>query len=89
MAPADKRGQSHFYGLDIFTGILEGGGYEETSRQHLMIGEASECIEWIHQYAEMGIEHLAYLMNFGGPEPEIVEASIRVFAEDVMPHCGA
>lgn len=63
-------------------------GYEETSRQHFIIGEASECIELIHQYAEMGIEHVACLMNFGGPEPEMVEASMRAFAEDVLPHCA-
>lgn len=62
-------------------------GYEETSREHFIIGEPAECIELLHQYAEMGIEHVACLMNFGGPEPEMVEASMRRFAEDVMPHC--
>ncbi len=62
-------------------------GYEETSRQHFIIGEASECVELIHQYAEMGIAHIACLMNFGGPEPEMVASSMRAFAADVMPHC--
>ncbi len=62
-------------------------GYEETSRQHFMIGEPAACIELIHQYAEMGIGHVACLMNFGGPEPEMVEASMHIFTEDVMPHC--
>lgn len=64
-------------------------GFEETSRQHLIIGEASECIDLIHEYAELGIDHIACLMNFGAPELSAVEASMRRFAEDVMPHCAS
>ncbi len=65
----------------------QGREYEETCRQHFILGEASECIELIHQYAELGISHIACLMNFGGPELDMVDASMRRFAEAVMPHC--
>ena len=67
-----------------------GGGareYEQTSQQHFIIGEAAECLELIHQYAELGIGHIACLMNFGGPDLDRVEASMRRFADKVMPHC--
>lgn len=64
-------------------------GYAETCRQHFIIGEASECIEQVHQYAELGVQHLACLMAFCNPEPAWVEQSMRRFAEDVMPHCRA
>ena len=62
--------------------------YEETSRQHFIIGEATECIDLIQEYAAAGIQHIACLMNFGGPELAAVEDSMRRFAEDVMPHCA-
>lgn len=61
--------------------------YEATSSQHFIIGEAGECIDLIHQYAAYGIQHIACLMNFGGPELDIVEASMRRFATEVMPYC--
>lgn len=63
--------------------------HEEMSRQRFIIGEASECIERIQQYADLGVRHLACLMNFGDPELMAVEDSMRRFAEQVMPHCVA
>ena len=36
----------------------------------------------------MGIRHLACLMNLGGPDAEVVEHSMRLFAEMVMPRSG-
>ena len=55
--------------------------YEETARQHFIIGEASECVEQILQYEELGIEHLACLMNFGAPPLDLVDSSLRHFNE--------
>jgi probable F420-dependent oxidoreductase len=62
--------------------------YEETSREHFIVGEASECTERIHEYAEMGVGHVACLMNFGKPDRELVDRSLDRFGEDVLPHCA-
>jgi len=62
---------------------------EEVDRMHFIIGEASECIERIDEYAGMGIGHIACLMNFGNPDLELVERSIRLFGERVIPHFAA
>lgn len=59
--------------------------FEETARQHFIIGEPQECIEQIEQYASLGIGHVACLMNFGKPDADVVETSMRLFAERVMP----
>jgi probable F420-dependent oxidoreductase len=60
----------------------------ETSRDHFIVGEASECVERIHEYAALGIGHIACLMNFGKPEPALAEASLRRFGEQVLPRCA-
>lgn len=60
--------------------------YEETARQHFIIGEPTECIEQIARYEALGIGHLACLMNFGKPDKEIVETSMRLFGERVLPN---
>lgn len=62
---------------------------EEVDRTHFIIGEASECIEQIERYASMGIGHIACLMNFGNPDIELVERSMRLFGERVIPHFAA
>ena len=62
---------------------------EVVSREHFVIGEPDECIERIASYAELGIDHIACLMNFGFPPLEIVERSLRLFRERVLPHVPA
>jgi len=59
--------------------------YEETARDHFVIGEPSECVEQILQYQEIGIGHIACLMNFGKPPLDLVEASLRRFGAEVLP----
>ena len=59
--------------------------YEETARQHFIIGEPSECVEQIHRYRELGIGHIACLMSVGKPPLDLVEASPRRFGRDVLP----
>jgi alkanesulfonate monooxygenase SsuD/methylene tetrahydromethanopterin reductase-like flavin-dependent oxidoreductase (luciferase family) len=58
----------------------------ETARQHFIVGEASECVEQIRMYEEMGIGHVACLMNFGKPPLDLVDASLRRFGNAVLPH---
>lgn len=59
---------------------------QQVSRKHFIIGEASECIERIEEYAEMGIRHIACLMNFGDPDLQRVESSMRLFGERIISH---
>src|SRR5262245_37025712 len=42
--------------------------HRETSRQHFIFGEPAECIERLHEYAEIGVQEIACLMNFGKPD---------------------
>ena len=37
-------------------------------------------------YAEIGIGHIACLMNFASPDLALVERSMRLFGEQVIPH---
>jgi len=62
--------------------------FAETSRRHFIIGEPSQCVERIHEYAEMAIGHIACLMNFGKPDPSLAEESLRRFGEHVLPRCA-
>jgi probable F420-dependent oxidoreductase len=62
---------------------------ERISRTHLIVGEPSECIERIGEYAEIGVGHIACLMNFGNPPLDLVERSLRLFGERVIPHFAA
>lgn len=61
----------------------------EVDADHFIIGEAAECIDRIVQYAALGVGEIACLMNFGAPEAEAVERSMRLFAERVMPQSSA
>jgi probable F420-dependent oxidoreductase len=58
---------------------------EETARQHFIIGEPEECLEQIATYRGLGVGHIACLMNFGKPDREVAEASLRLFGERVLP----
>lgn len=57
----------------------------EVDADHFIIGEAAECIDKVAQYAALGVKEIACLMNFGAPEADAVERSMRLFAERVMP----
>jgi hypothetical protein len=42
----------------------------------------------VHNFAPteaLGIGHIACLMNFGGPDLELVDRSMRLLGEQVMP----
>lgn len=54
--------------------------------EHFIIGEPADCIELIERYAEMGIGHIACLMNFGHSDLELANRSMRLFGEHVIPH---
>jgi alkanesulfonate monooxygenase SsuD/methylene tetrahydromethanopterin reductase-like flavin-dependent oxidoreductase (luciferase family) len=50
-----------------------------------MFGDVDLVADKMVRLHEMGIRHVACLMNFGAMAPEIVEASMRRMAEEVMP----
>jgi alkanesulfonate monooxygenase SsuD/methylene tetrahydromethanopterin reductase-like flavin-dependent oxidoreductase (luciferase family) len=58
---------------------------ERVSREHFVIGEPEECLEALAPYIELGIDHVACLMSFGGPPLEWVDRSLRLFGERVLP----
>ena len=58
----------------------------EVCAEHFVIGDAAECIDAVQGYRDLGISELACLMNFGGPDLDKVERSMRLLAERVMPH---
>ena len=78
------------WGHDNVTGLsAEERTPERIGRTHLIVGEPSECIERIHEYVQIGIGHIACLMNFGNPDLDLVDRSMRLFGERVIPHFAA
>ena len=78
------------WGHENITGLnTEARSLEQTDAEHLIVGEASFCIDAIERYRTLGTKGIARLMNFGGPEPEAVERSMRLFGEKVMPRVSA
>jgi alkanesulfonate monooxygenase SsuD/methylene tetrahydromethanopterin reductase-like flavin-dependent oxidoreductase (luciferase family) len=75
-----KWGHTNITTLDIKSRELE-----ELCRDHLLIGEPDECVEMIGKYREAGIGEIACLMNFGNPDLVVVDKSMKLFAEKVMP----
>ena len=75
-----KWGHSNVTELD--TGLRE---LQKLASDHFIIGEPEECIDLVSRYRELDIGEIACLMNYGGPELEIVEKSMRLFAGKVMP----
>ena len=74
------------WGHESVTGLsADARGFERLSRDRFIIGEPSECVERIEQYTELGIEHIACLMNFGSPDLDLVDRSMRLFGETIIP----
>jgi alkanesulfonate monooxygenase SsuD/methylene tetrahydromethanopterin reductase-like flavin-dependent oxidoreductase (luciferase family) len=93
---AGKTEAESFFGRALL-GLYESWGHENVTRlddseralrtlcdDHFIIGEPGECLERIGQYEAMGIGHIACLMNFGGPDLDVVERSMRLLGERVM-----
>ena len=98
---ADKQRALAFFAKGLFasydawghrniTGLsTEARTAEQTDAEHLIVGDAAFCIDAIGRYRALGIKEIACLMNFGGPELEAVERSMRLFGEKVMPRLSA
>jgi alkanesulfonate monooxygenase SsuD/methylene tetrahydromethanopterin reductase-like flavin-dependent oxidoreductase (luciferase family) len=59
------------------------------TQEHYIVGGAASCIERIHRALDHSpgeISHLVLGMDFAGLDPELLEASLRRCAADVLPH---
>lgn len=74
------------WGHDNIAGLSEQQrSIEHISRHQLIIGDASACYDKILEYQALGVKHIACLTNFGSPPLEIVERSIKLLGEKVLP----
>ena len=76
----DTWGHSNITELDNKERILD-----EICEENFIIGEPEECIDKVNEYMDLGIREIACLMNFGGPELDRVEKSMKLLSERVMP----
>jgi hypothetical protein len=51
------------------------------------VGIATDCIEKVQQYQEIGVEQLLCLMQTDGIPHEKTMQSIRLWGEKAIPHC--
>lgn len=98
---ADKRSALAFFAKGLFASYdawghqnitalgAEARALEQTDAEHLIVGDASFCVDAIEHYRAIGIKEIACLMNFGGPDLDAVERSMRLFGEKVMPRISA
>lgn len=63
------------------------GEYEELRRDRFLVGDPDTVCREIERYrAELGVTHLIMRMAFNQLATEVVLASMRTFAREVMPH---
>ena len=54
-----------------------------------LFGSVDTVVEKMRRLYDMGIRHVATMHNFGALAPDLVERSMRLFADDVMPSLAA
>ncbi len=60
--------------------------YEYLSENRAIIGTPEQCVTKINALREQGIEYFGCNFDFGGMENEKVRRSMKLFADEVMPH---
>ncbi|MGI9292087.1 MAG: LLM class flavin-dependent oxidoreductase [Gammaproteobacteria bacterium] len=58
---------------------------QHVARANCLIGEADEVHDRILEYEALGVGHIACLMNFGKPPTDVLERSIKLFGERIVP----
>lgn len=94
----EKLEQAHanhrrFVNLSTTKGTVNGGMVEpieidasvESVGETLIIGPPSFCVEKLHEYQSLGLDHLMIRKHFG-PSHRDIMGSLDRFAEHVMPH---
>ncbi|MDP6874978.1 MAG: LLM class flavin-dependent oxidoreductase [Alphaproteobacteria bacterium] len=80
-APFDYYVRTRLYG--------KSAGWDEiTQRGYCLMGGVETCIERLRRMQQLGIGHVAMMMDFGCMGREKTQASMRLFAEKVMPAVG-
>ncbi len=83
-ARADAEGPFDYYVRTRLYG--KSAGWDEiTQRRYCLMGGVDTCIERIGEMRALGIGHVAMMMDFGCMGRERTQASMRLFAERVMP----
>jgi alkanesulfonate monooxygenase SsuD/methylene tetrahydromethanopterin reductase-like flavin-dependent oxidoreductase (luciferase family) len=88
--------QDHYARFDnVFTGpgIVEGGMAKALPRKQtveelaksLLICPPAEMVDRLAPYAELGVDRISLMVNFGAEQAETLDA-IQMIAEEVMPH---
>ncbi len=60
--------------------------YEYLAEHRAIIGTPQQCITKIQEFRDQGIEYFGCNFDFGGMEQARVLRSMKLFAEEVMPH---
>lgn len=60
--------------------------YEYLAEKRAIIGTPEQCVEKIRQFGDVGIEYFGCNFDFGGMAQEKVLRSMKLFADEVMPH---
>ena len=60
--------------------------YDYLAEKRAIIGTPEQCIEKIRRFSEQGIEYFGCNFDFGGMAQEKVLRSMKLFADEVMPH---
>lgn len=94
---ASKKQRAESFYARALLGLYDSWGHESVTQlesseralktlceDHFIIGEPQECLEIIGRYEAIGIGHIACLMNFGGPDLELVRRSMQLLGERVM-----
>ena len=64
--------------------------YEDIMKNGIcLFGSVETVTQKVCQLYEMGVRHVATLHNFGGLQPKLVERSMALFANEVMPAVAA
>lgn len=79
LALYDSWGHTAITGLDA-----RARSVEHISEANLIVGEASECLEKVQRYAQLGVRHIACLTNFGKPPLDVMDRSIRLLGKHLI-----
>ena len=60
--------------------------YDYLAEKRAIIGTPEQCITAIREFQQQGIEYFGCNFDFGGMPHETVMRSMKLFAEEVMPH---
>lgn len=80
------------YLLDLTQKYIEWGNPEYEGRpsfedieDQTMVGTAAEVAEMVETYRDIGVDHLVFRSQFPGMDSDVARASVRRFADEVVP----